>query len=203
MNEAFYYRPEGDEICGSFTDEELGADRGAPFVLTITIPRELAWAWYQKARQAAGKRGVSFSVAGDGDEIAGFFDFVKKAVRAVAKIAKLPLVKAVVGVIPYGGTITAAIEAADTAVGKASKKIAAAPAVHKTIARAAQGDPKARADLARLSPALKKKASDAIVLQREALRTAAALREARQAMAAAEPPDGLKRAFAIEPAPWA
>lgn len=163
--------------------------------VTISVPMSVLKRMYAKVRKHVG-------LSGEEEDLAGFFDFVKKAVHGLKKVVDNPLVKAVVGVIPYGGTAMVALEAGDKALQATNKAIRKNKVIHKAVLAAAKGNPRAKAAIARLSPTMKKRVNQAALLQKNAIMLAREMKVFRGALEAEGYTPAMRKVLSTPHAPW-
>jgi len=129
--------------------------------VSISIPHSII----KRAAQVA----MMYRLSGDTEaSVGGFFDEIGKGLTFIKhQILDNPITRSVVNAIPFGGTVLAATDMVEAGVNLGQKALAGVPPTTRAVtAKAAQGDPRARAKIAKMradakagNPAAKKAAA--------------------------------------------
>lgn len=192
-----------DDVIGfdgralTIASREGGASR-----VVITIPvADLRALWKAVGRYAR--------LSGE-EELGGFFDFVKKAGKAIGsvvkEVVKSPIVKAVVGVVPGGATVMTAAEVGITAIEAADRALRKNPKTQKILANLESGKPDvkkaAAAAIKRLPPPVKRQVEAQLALRKETAALAKKTVILKGILKQAGYTPRLQAAFRMPPAPW-
>ncbi len=129
-------------------------DDGSTTTLAITGLGPVSISLPHSIVKRAARVAMMYRLSGDGTDasVGGFFDAIGEGLSFVKKkILDNPIVRQVVSAIPYGGTILAATDAVEAGVNLGKKALAGLPPkTRSTVHRAAKGDPRARAQIAKM-----------------------------------------------------